>query len=254
MSLLCTKLFIIRFTFGRVKRQKSQHRRSGTVPFRDEDADRSNHPQKNTNVRLSPCLPRTCRVARKYKVNRSCVHFQVTKIKQYRSRSTTQGRSAGLVPCSDHGSDALMWAAGRGHSESELLEELIKLTGGAGIDRENHLGGTALTIACSRRETGSMCGWGDVGVSCRRGESTSSAVLQLYPWLPDTGRRLESCSRTGVRRLFPIGRDALLPSVFCVSFPFPHDIFLHLTDLSNRSARNGGKRTLDYTHKVLSRF
>lgn len=57
---------------------------------------------------------------------------------------------AGLVSCSDHGSDALMWAAGRGDSEHALLEELIKLSGGACINRESHHGDTALTMACSR--------------------------------------------------------------------------------------------------------
>lgn len=54
--------------------------------------------------------------------------------------------------CSDHGSDALIWAAGRGDSEHALLEELIMLSGGASINRECHQGDTALTIACSRRE------------------------------------------------------------------------------------------------------
>lgn len=54
------------------------------------------------------------------------------------------------MACSDHGSDALIWAAGRGDSEHVLLEELITLSGGASINRECHQGDTALTIACSR--------------------------------------------------------------------------------------------------------
>lgn len=67
----------------------------------------------------------------------------------------------GLVACSDHGSDALVWAAGRGYSEHALLEELILLSGGASINRECHQGDTALTIACSRRETYQLCVLGD---------------------------------------------------------------------------------------------
>lgn len=59
--------------------------------------------------------------------------------------------SEGLASCSDHGSDALMWAAGKGNSEQVLLEELLALTGGAGINRETHLGDNALTIASSRQ-------------------------------------------------------------------------------------------------------
>ncbi|CAM9420486.1 unnamed protein product [Ectocarpus fasciculatus] len=57
----------------------------------------------------------------------------------------------GLVACSDHGSDALMWAAGKGDSEHALLEELISLSGGVSVNRESYQGDTALTIACSRR-------------------------------------------------------------------------------------------------------
>ena len=56
------------------------------------------------------------------------------------------------MACSDHGSDAMMWATGKGTSEQVLLEELIKLSGSASINRESHHGDTALTIACSRRE------------------------------------------------------------------------------------------------------
>lgn len=55
------------------------------------------------------------------------------------------------MPCSDHGSDALIWAAGRGDSELPLVEELLELTGGAGVDRETTMGDTALTIASARR-------------------------------------------------------------------------------------------------------
>ena len=58
----------------------------------------------------------------------------------------------GLVACSDHGSDALIWAAGRGDSEHALLDELITLSRGASSNRECHQGDTALTMACSRRE------------------------------------------------------------------------------------------------------
>ena len=56
------------------------------------------------------------------------------------------------MACSDHGSDALIWAAGRGDSEHALLDELIMLSRGASINRECHQGDTALTIACSRRD------------------------------------------------------------------------------------------------------
>lgn len=55
-----------------------------------------------------------------------------------------------MIPCSEHGSDALMWAAGKGDVECPLLEELLTITGGAKINRESHLGDTALTIACAR--------------------------------------------------------------------------------------------------------
>lgn len=55
------------------------------------------------------------------------------------------------MACSDHGSDALMWAAGKGDSEHALLEELLSLSGGASVNRESYHGDTALTIACSRR-------------------------------------------------------------------------------------------------------
>lgn len=56
------------------------------------------------------------------------------------------------MACSDHGSDALIWAAGRGDSEHALLDELITLSRGASSNRECHQGDTALTMACSRRE------------------------------------------------------------------------------------------------------
>lgn len=56
-----------------------------------------------------------------------------------------------MVSCADHGSDALIWAAGKGDDEHLLLEELLNLTGGAGVNRESHHGDTALTIACARQ-------------------------------------------------------------------------------------------------------
>lgn len=65
------------------------------------------------------------------------------------------------MACSDHGSDALMWAAGRGDSEHALLEELITLSGGASINHECRQGDTALTIACSRREKNQLHVFGD---------------------------------------------------------------------------------------------
>lgn len=61
------------------------------------------------------------------------------------------------MACSDHGSDALIWAAGRGDSEHALLDELITLSRGAFINRECHQGNTALTMACSRRENKLVC-------------------------------------------------------------------------------------------------
>ena len=82
--------------------------------------------------------------------------------------------SEGLASCSDHGSDALMWAAGKGDSEHVLLEELLALTGGAGIDRETHLGDNALTIASSR-QGGSTREGGRV----KRGEGGGGGVYSL---------------------------------------------------------------------------
>lgn len=70
-------------------------------------------------------------------------------LSQAADRSANE-REEGLVACSDHGSDALMWAAGRGDSEIPLLKELITLSGGGSINRESHHGDTALTMACSR--------------------------------------------------------------------------------------------------------
>lgn len=66
------------------------------------------------------------------------------------------------MPCSDHGSDALLWASGEGDSELDLVRELLGLTGGAGIDRESARGETALTVACARRVNGIMFPYGPV--------------------------------------------------------------------------------------------
>lgn len=68
----------------------------------------------------------------------------------YQAVDYSTNKREGLVACSDHGSDALMWAASRGDSEHTLLQELIRLSGGASINRESHHGDTALTMACSR--------------------------------------------------------------------------------------------------------
>ena len=62
----------------------------------------------------------------------------------------TQAVGRGVVWCSDHGSTPLMWAAGEGDSELALLQELIKVTDGNGINHESHQGDTAMTIASSR--------------------------------------------------------------------------------------------------------
>ncbi|CAM9257041.1 unnamed protein product, partial [Chrysoparadoxa australica] len=59
------------------------------------------------------------------------------------------GPSEGLAMCSDHGSNMLLWAATH-EDESELVSEVIRLTGGKGIDAESALGDTALTVACAR--------------------------------------------------------------------------------------------------------
>lgn len=68
----------------------------------------------------------------------------------YQAADRSANEREGLVACSNHGSDALMWAAGRGDSEIPLLKELIALSRGASINRESHHGDTALTMACSR--------------------------------------------------------------------------------------------------------
>lgn len=98
------------------------------------------------------------------------------------------------MPCSDHGSDALMWAAGNGPSEESLLNEIIKLTGGAEIDRESHLGDTALTIACSRQENRGERGNHDerqtatFGLKCSKG-----SILRILRG---------ECDRDGFTRTF----------------------------------------------------
>lgn len=93
----------------------------------------------------------------------------------------TQGPSARLVSCSDHGSDALMWAADRGDPERALLSELITLTGGAGINRETHLGDTALTIACSRQAKREWRGIGSGGGHMRACRGGYYVVSLVYP-------------------------------------------------------------------------
>lgn len=76
-----------------------------------------------------------------------------------------------MVPCADHGSDALIWAAGKGDDEHLLLEELLDLTGGAGVNRESYHGDTALTIACARQVGVATSG------AAERGHGLKAALL-----------------------------------------------------------------------------